>query len=128
MWLLDLPECLTEIAHFWVPRVKTWGGLGDAQFREEVRRAAALPAGAGRNCDGFICCIWCVVGESRGKWARNVPDVENMPILVVDTFTGTLYFDDNLNHVRAVQVEAVRGPDDHEALEGYISAALRVLA
>lgn len=67
-----------------------------------------------------VLCIRCTVGESRGRWARQIPDVENIPKLIVDAFTGLLYHDDNLNHVRGVQVEAGWGPDEQERAEVWI--------
>jgi Holliday junction resolvase RusA-like endonuclease len=49
-----------------------------------------------------------------------VPDIENVPKLIIDAFTGILYPDDNLNFVRGVQVEAEWGPDAAEQAEVWI--------
>ena len=46
--------------------------------------------------------------------------MENIPKLIVDAFTGLLYPDDNLHHVRGVQVEADWVPDGQELLEVWI--------
>ena len=117
--ILEPPRDLTEVAHFSLPRIRTWGGQGDAEFREQVRRASGLgPEDAGRY-EWFVFSMRCVVVRSRDV-PRQVPDVENMPKLVVDAFSGLLYPDDNLHHVRAVQVEAEWGPDEQERTEVWI--------
>lgn len=81
---------------------------------------ALISPGASDRYQWFVFCIRCIVGESRGQWARQIPDVENIPKLIVDAFTGVLYHDDNLNHVRGVQVEVGWGPDDQERAEVWI--------
>lgn len=120
MTVFVLPQGLVEVAHFAVPRVRTWGRIDDAQYKEQVRNAALISPGASDRYQWFVFCIRCIVGESRGRWARQIPDVENIPKLIVDAFTGVLYPDDNLNHVRGVQAEAGWGPDDQERAEVWI--------
>jgi Holliday junction resolvase RusA-like endonuclease len=118
--VFELPERLVEVAHFIVPRVQTWGRRDDRQYKEQVCELASISPDVGDHFEWFVFCIRCIVGESRGRWARQIPDVENIPKLIVDAFTGLLYPDDNLNHVRGVQVEADWGPDDQERAEVWI--------
>jgi len=40
--------------------------------------------------------------------------------MIADAFTGILYEDDNLNHVRGVQVEADWGADEDERTKVWI--------
>ena len=120
MSVFDLPQGLVQVAHFALPCVQTWGGRNDAQYKEQVRGTALISPGAADRFEGFVFSIRCIVGESRGRWARQIPDVENIPKLIVDAFIGLLYPDDNLNHVRGVQVEADWGPDDQERAEVWI--------
>lgn len=61
-----------------------------------------------------------MVGQSRSRNPNQIPDVENIPKLIVDAFTGVLYRDDNLNAIRGVQVEAEWGPDTAEHTEVWI--------
>jgi Holliday junction resolvase RusA-like endonuclease len=120
MSLFALPKGLMIVAHFTLSRVQTWGRLDDAAYKESVRQAAALSPAVGEEYTWFVFSIRCAIGESRGKWKRQVPDVENIPKLIVDAFTGTLYPDDNLHFVRGVQVEAAWIADPHEQLEVWI--------
>jgi Holliday junction resolvase RusA-like endonuclease len=118
--IFELAAGLTEVAHFTVPRVQTWGNSQkDAKFREQVRRASGICLEGAKRFERFVFCIRCVVARSRDKPGQ-VPDVENIPKLVVDAFTGLLYPDDNLHHVRGVQVEAEWGPDAQERTEIWI--------
>jgi Holliday junction resolvase RusA-like endonuclease len=120
MSLFRLPEGLAEIAHFTLPRVQTWGRPDDFAYKEQIRQASAIVPDTAAQYDWFVFCIRAAVGESRGKWQRQVPDVENVPKLIVDAFTGLLYPDDNLHYVRGVQVEAAWVPDALELLEVWI--------
>jgi hypothetical protein len=120
MTIFVLPHELVQVAHFALPRVRTWGGRNDAQYKEQVREAAVISPGAADRFEAFVFSIYCIVGESRGRRARQIPDVENIPKLIVDAFIGLLYPDDNLNHVRGVQVEADWGPDEQEQAEVWI--------
>ncbi len=106
MAIFERPCNLVQVTHFTVPRVRTWGHRKDANYRQDVLEASGLPASAGERFDWFVFCIRCVVGHSRGRWKDQVPDVENIPKWIVDAFVGTLYPDDNLHHVRGVQVKA----------------------
>ncbi|MBN1954814.1 MAG: RusA family crossover junction endodeoxyribonuclease [Anaerolineae bacterium] len=117
--VLELPRGLTEVAHFSVPRIRTWGSHEDVEFKEQVRRASGLGPEDAERYEWFVFSLRCVVTRSRDKPGQ-VPDVENMPKLVVDAFTGLLYPDDNLHHVRAVQVEAEWGADERERTEVWI--------
>jgi Holliday junction resolvase RusA-like endonuclease len=120
MRLFPLPTGLTEVTHFTLPRVQTWGRPDDAAYKEQIREAAALTASMAGQYAWFVFCIRGDLNESRGKWQHQVPDVENIPKLIVDAFTGLLYPDDNLHHVRGVQVEANWVPDGQEQLEVWI--------
>jgi len=120
MSVFDLPKNLVQVAHFALPRVRTWGGHNNAQYKEQVRATAFFSPGVRDQFEWFVFCIRCIVGESRSERKRQVPDVENVPKLIVDAFTGLLYPDDSLNHVRGVQVEADWGPDDQERAEVWI--------
>jgi hypothetical protein len=120
MPIFEPPAGLVQVAHFALPRVQTWGGRQDVEYKELVRRAASIPPGLGERFAWYVFCIRCVVGESRGKYRRQVPDVENVPKLILDALTGHLYPDDNLHHVRGVQVEAEWGRDEDERAEVWI--------
>jgi Holliday junction resolvase RusA-like endonuclease len=118
--VFELPAGLTKVAYFTVPRVQTWGSQADAEYKEQVRRASGIRLEDEERFEWFVFCIRCVVGESRGLWKHQVPDVENVPKLIVDAFTGLLYPDDDLHHVRGVQVEAEWGSDEQERAEIWI--------
>jgi len=120
MSIFALPENLIEIRHFTIPKVQTWGKKTDALYKEMVLSSANLSLNQGDGYDGFVFAIRCVVGQSRGRYFMQIPDVENIPKLIVDAFTGVLYPDDNLHYVRGVQVEAEWGPDDEERAEVWI--------
>ena len=59
-------------------------------------------------------------GARSQRMQNQIPDVDNIPKLIVDAFTGILYRDDNLNSIRGVQVEAEWGPDAAEHAEVWI--------
>jgi len=118
--LFEPPEGLVEVAHFTVPRVQVWGTQKDAEYKERVRQASGVSPDDAKRFEWFAFRIRGVVGESRGRWLSQTPDVENIPKLIVDAFTGLLYPDDNLHHVRGVQVEAKWGPDEEEQAEIWI--------
>jgi len=118
--IFELPVGLAEVAHFTVPRVQTWGSQADAEYKEQVRRASGIHLEDAERFEWFVFCIRCVVGEGRERWKRRVPDVENIPKLIVDAFTSLLYPDDDLHHVRGVQVEAEWGPGEWEQAEVWI--------
>ncbi len=106
------PQELTLVAHFSVPRVQTWGdSIKDRAFKHEVRQASRLSPAQAQEFAWYAFCIQCTVPRSRDL-PKQVPDVENIPKLIVDAFTGLLYEDDNLNHVRGVQVEAEWGEEE----------------
>lgn len=116
------PTGLTLVAHFRVPGVQTWGGRNDAGYKLQVREASGINAATGSRYAWFVFCIRCAVGQSRSTRRGQVPDIENIPKLIVDAFTGILYPDDNLNFVRGIQVEAEWGPDAAEQAEVWILA------
>jgi Holliday junction resolvase RusA-like endonuclease len=118
--VFKLPDHLQLVAHFSFPRVQTWGTRRDQEYKAAIRAAANLTLGSGEKHDWFVFSIRCVVGESRGRYHRQTPDVENIPKLIVDAFTGVLYPDDHIIYVRGVQVEAEFGPDEHEQTEVWI--------
>ena len=97
MPIFEPPTGLVQVAHFSLPRVQTWGSQRDGEYKELVR-------------------------QSRGRYKHQVPDVENIPKLIVDALTGYLYPDDNLHHVRGVQIEAEWGRDEDEMAEVWIYA------
>lgn len=114
------PTGLTVVAHFRIPSVQTWGGRNDAAYKLQVREVSGVNATMGSRYAWFVFCIRCVVGQGRSTRRGQVPDIENIPKLIVDAFTGILYPDDNLNFVRGVQVEAEWGPDAAEQAEVWI--------
>lgn len=114
------PTGLTLVVHFNVPGVQPWGGRNDAAYKQQVRECAGVNAAMRGQYTWFAFCVRCVVGQSRSRYQNQTPDVENIPKLIVDAFTGVLYPDDNLNHVRGVQVEAEWGPDTAEHAEVWI--------
>jgi Holliday junction resolvase RusA-like endonuclease len=118
MPIFEFPSGLVEMAHFSVPRIQTWGSSRDQEFKEQVRRAAGLQQGAGSGYLWFVFVIRCEVAQPRLKIPRQIPDVENIPKLIVDAFTGVLYPDDDIRYVRGVQVEAV--PDNSDQTEVWI--------
>ena len=119
MTLFQAPQGLMEVVHFKIPKVQTWGdGVKDSQYKDRIREIANVPPGIGNDIEYFVFSIYSIIGETpRTKVG---PDVENIPKLIVDAFTGTLYPDDNLDYVRGVQVEAVFGPDEQEHTEIWI--------
>jgi Holliday junction resolvase RusA-like endonuclease len=120
MSLFTHPQGLVLVTHFCIPRVRTWGTVHDQEYKTQVRNLANLPADIQTHYAWIVFSIRCVVARSRGRFPRQVPDVENIPKLIVDAFTGLLYPDDNIHFVRAVQVEAQFGPDDQEQSEIWI--------
>ena len=121
MPIFHLPAGLTQVAHFSVPKVQTWGNTkNDAAYKETIRACSRLLPQDGHGYKWFVFCIRCVVGSSRGRVAYQIPDVENIPKLIVDAFTGLLYNDDNIHHVRGVQAEASFGSDSEEIAEVWI--------
>ena len=106
------PQELTLVAHFSVPRVQTWGNSSkDRAFKQQVQRASRLSPAQAQEFEWYAFCIRCIVPRSRDL-PKQVPDVENIPKLIVDAFTGLLYEDDHLHHVRGVQVEAEWGEEE----------------
>ena len=84
------------MAHFNVPGVQTWGGRNDAVYKQQVRESAGVNAAMRGQYARFAFCIRCVVGQGRSRNQNQIPDVDNIPKLIVDAFTG-IYPDDNLN-------------------------------
>src|SRR5258706_3576863 len=113
------PEDLIEVAHFSIPKVQTWGDPPkDKQYKIWIQEIANLPQGIGNDFEYFVFSMNSIISASRRR--KVGPDVENIPKLIVDAFTGILYPDDNLYYVRAVQVEAIFGPDEQEHTEVWI--------
>ena len=119
MPIFEHPSRLQLIKNFTIPQVKTWGSSNDKGYRELVRATAALSPDIAGDFDWVVFSIRARVAVSRNK-PRQIPDVENIPKLIVDAFTGVLYEDDNLNYVRGVQVEAEWGADEDEWTEVWI--------
>jgi Holliday junction resolvase RusA-like endonuclease len=120
MELFQPPQGLTEVAHFRLANVQTWGSSKDALYKELIRSTVDLSHVAG-TFSFYVFVIKSVVGNRRRR--KVGPDVENIPKLIIDAFTGVLYPDDNLDHVRGIQVEAIFGPDDQECTEVWIYGA-----
>jgi Holliday junction resolvase RusA-like endonuclease len=118
MDLFQQPQNLTEVAHFRLPNVQTWGTPRDTIYKELIRSTANLNALMSSEFSFYVFSIKSVIGNRRKR--KVGPDVENIPKLIVDAFTGILYPDDNLDHVRGIQVEAVFGPDHEECTEVWI--------
>lgn len=119
MSLFQTPQGLIEVAHFSIPKVQTWGdSLKDGQYKTWIREIANIQQETGTGFEYFVFSIYSIMGQSRRR--KQGPDVENIPKLIVDAFTGILYPDDNLDHVRGVQVEAIFGPDEQEHTEVWI--------
>ena len=112
------PQNLTEVAHFKLPNVQTWGTPRDAIYKELIRSTANLHTLMRSEYSFYAFAIKSVIGYRRKR--KVGPDVENIPKLIVDAFTGVLYPDDNLDYVRGIQVEAVFGPDNEECTEVWI--------
>ena len=119
MSIFHPPTDLQLIKHFTLPEVRTWGGSDDGAFRQRVRESAGLSPESAHDFMWFVFHIRAIVGQSRNK-TRQAPDVENIPKLIVDAFTGVLYEDDNLHYVRGVQVEASWGADSEERTDVWI--------
>ncbi|MDD5367867.1 MAG: RusA family crossover junction endodeoxyribonuclease [Anaerolineaceae bacterium] len=120
MPIFDKPIGLEEVARFSIPRVQTWGSSHDQEYQQTVRERAGLSNELASQYAWFVFSIHCIVNKSRGQVVRQIPDVENIPKLIVDAFTGLLYPDDHIHHVRGVQVEAEFGPDGLECAEVWI--------
>jgi Holliday junction resolvase RusA-like endonuclease len=119
MAIFQHPQGLTEVAHFKLARVQTWGTpIKDGLYKELIRSTANLAEKTGDTFLFYVLSIKSVIGQRRRR--KVGPDVENIPKLIVDAFTGILYLDDNLDHVRGMQVEAIFGPDDQECTEVWI--------
>lgn len=111
---------LNLVAHFTVPKVRTWGSKEDQVFKQQLRSISGLKPGDGDAYTWFAFRIVCRLAKSRERIKHQVPDVENIPKLIVDAFTGLLYPDDNLTYVRGVQVEAEFSADETEWTEVWI--------
>jgi Holliday junction resolvase RusA-like endonuclease len=120
MEIFKHPDELELVTRFSLDRVQTWSRKDDQAYKEELRRAAHLPPDTANRFAWYMFSIECVVAQSRGKNSRQIPDVENIPKLIVDAFTGVLYPDDDLRFVRGVQVEARFGPDTDEKVTVWI--------
>jgi hypothetical protein len=112
MSIYEFPQGLVQVAHFSLPNVQTWGKPGDQAYKESVRQAAGIAPDTRTGYEWYTFSIRCMVNFSRSKVKKNIPNVVNVPRLVVDAFIGVLYPDDNIHHVRGVQVEAVFGPQE----------------
>lgn len=125
MIFADPPNPLIMVTRFTIPKIQTWGSTKDKDYKDLVRRRANLDVLRLPRCSWYVFSLRCIVGQSRGTRKNQVPDVENIPKLIVDAFTGVLYPDDNLHYVRGVQVEAIWGKDEEEQVEisiwGYLT-------
>jgi hypothetical protein len=99
------PDPANLVCQFTVPFARTWGTTTDKDTRTAILAAAqqkGLLADSSGQAYGFV--IDVAFPTMRRGWRRQEPDIENVPKLVVDAFTGYLYPDDNVNFVRAVHV------------------------
>jgi len=113
MWNFDDPKEFVLIHHFHISAIHTWGDK-DKDKREKIRRSALrnFPRGPfDYEWYGFR------IKVKRGVLGRDL-DIENVPKLIIDTFSGEqidrdnsiynqmrIYPDDTLKYVRAIQVE-----------------------
>jgi hypothetical protein len=113
MWNFSDSKEFVLIHHFKIPSIYTWGDK-DLSKREEIRRYALknLPQKPPK-------CKWYAfyIEVERNPLERSL-DIENVPKLIIDAFSSDqiykdksryskteLYADDDLKHVRAVQIE-----------------------
>lgn len=92
------------LQRFVVAGTKTWGSQGDEDFKYSIRQEAeyvGVRPSPGRRY-GFVIEV---AFDSKFRGNKHPgPDVDNIPKLVVDAFTGWLYPDDNMDHVGAIHV------------------------
>lgn len=91
MWNFDDTEKFTLIHHFRIPAIYTWGNR-DREKREEIRRIAfeGFPEGPfDYEWYGFR------IKVKRNRFKSRIPDLENVPKLIVNAFSGRLIDDDN---------------------------------
>ena len=113
MWDFSDSKEFFLIHHFKIPSIYTWGGK-DLGKREDIRRCALknFPQKPPK-------CKWYAfyIEIERNPLERPL-DIENVPKLIIDAFSSDqihkdksryskteLYADDDLKHVRAVQIE-----------------------
>ena len=123
MELFQRPQNLTEVAHFRLPSVQTWGTPRDVVYKDLIRSTANLSLQTSNEFSFYVFSIKSIIGNRRRR--KVGPDVENIPKLIIDAFTGILYPDDNLDYVRGIQVEAMFGPDNEECTEVWIYGSKR---
>jgi hypothetical protein len=114
MWNFNDSKDFVLIHHFSVPSIFTYGEKKDPSKREEIRKIALknFPEKS-PNCKWYAFYI----KVERNPLKRPL-DIENVPKLIVDAFSSKqiekdeshysktgLYADDDLKHVRAVQIE-----------------------
>jgi Holliday junction resolvase RusA-like endonuclease len=119
--IFQLPEGLSLVNHFCVPAVQTWGlPQRDREFKETIRQISGVNLETAQGYAWFVFVIRCQIASTRTLWAKQIPDIENIPKLIVDAFTGLLYPDDNILYVRGVQIEGEVNQNGENATEVWI--------
>ena len=116
--IFEPPRGLQLVKHFTISSVLTWGTKSDSEFKKQVRNTAQITSVEHEIFEWYVFSIRALIGLSRRR--KIGPDIENVPKLIVDAFTGVLYPDDNLDNVRGVQVEGEWVPDDQQCTEVWI--------
>ena len=96
MQILEPPANLQPIVTFRLPQGQTWGSKMDRVDKEQIRAASGLPSLSKEHYQWFAFVIRCKIASHRGKVRKQIPDVENIPKLIVDAFTNILHEDDNV--------------------------------
>ena len=124
----DDTEMFSRINHFSIPAIFTWGNR-DTEKREEIRQIALkdFPRGpSDYEWYGFRIRV-------RRKESRRDLDLENVPKLIIDAFSGwqmdrdrskylhvEIYRDDTMRWVRAIDI-AGEFTQDQDETEVWIS-------
>ena len=118
-YIFSLPQGLLEVAKFTLKGIYTWGGERDAATKEMIKEVSGI---GDRVPDGgqYVFAIRAYLHQSRIPKKRRIPDIENIPKLIVDAFRGILFDDDNWRFVRAVQAEGLWIDEDDERTDVWI--------
>ena len=121
MPIFEPPTGLALIKHFSMSEALTWGDpQRDRAFKERVLNASGLTSADARGYKWFAFTIQIHLDETLTHTRGHKPDIENYPKLIVDAFTDTLYSHDNLDFVKAVQVEGDWVPYKQHGTEVWI--------
>lgn len=94
---------LEEVLYFSIPKIQTWGGKNDKLFKQEIIHLTRPDDKMRDKYAWYVFDILVKASESRSR----LFDIENIPKLIVDAFTGVLYPDDDIRYVRGVQAQIV---------------------